>query len=99
MYGSTMKGQQQQHAVKRFAAAFEVIPRTLAENTAVVEREGNKFVDSFQGKDEASGDIKAKPPSDGMILADSSSASFDSKLTSIRFGVVLSNYPPLDDLF
>ena len=71
-----MKGQQR-HAVKRFATALEVIPRTLAENTAVGEREGNKVINPFGEEDEAAetsdGDIEAKPPSDGTILADSNS--------------------------
>jgi hypothetical protein len=57
--------------------ALEVIPRTLAENAAVGEREGNKVVNPFGGEDEATepsdGDIEAKPPSDGTILADSNS--------------------------
>jgi T-complex protein 1 subunit theta len=73
VYGGRMKGWQQ-HVVKRFATALEVIPRTLAENAAVGEREGNK---SCRGKDEATepsdGDIEAKSPSDDMILADSNS--------------------------
>jgi len=70
-----MKGQQR-HVVKRFAMALEVIPRALAENAAEWEREGKKLVNPFGGKDEASGDIEGKPPSDGTILADSNSLSY-----------------------
>jgi len=76
VYGGKMKGQQRD-VVKRFAMALEVIPRTLAENAAVGEREANKVVNPFKGEDEATepsdGYIKVKPPSDGMILADSNS--------------------------
>jgi chaperonin GroEL (HSP60 family) len=36
--GGRMKGQQQ-HIMKRFATALEVIPRTLAENAVVEERD------------------------------------------------------------
>ena len=43
VYGGKMKGDRR-HVVKGFAAALEVIPRTLAENAAVVERDGNKVV-------------------------------------------------------
>lgn len=72
IYGSKMKGQQR-HVVKRFAMALEVIPRTLAENAAVGEREGNKVVNQFEGGNEATEpseyDIKVIPPSDGTILA------------------------------
>jgi chaperonin GroEL (HSP60 family) len=69
-YGSKLKGPQR-HAVKRFAMALEVIPRALAENAAVAEREGNKILNPFGGEDKASGNIEGKPPSDGTILADS----------------------------
>jgi chaperonin GroEL (HSP60 family) len=75
VYGSKMKGQQR-HAVKRFAMALEVIPRALAENAAVAEREGNKILNPFGGEDEASGNIEGKPPSDGTILADSNTLSY-----------------------
>jgi chaperonin GroEL (HSP60 family) len=58
-----MKGQQQ-HVVKRFTTALEVILRTLAENAAVGESEGNKVVNLFGEEDEATepsdGDIEAK---------------------------------------
>jgi T-complex protein 1 subunit theta len=63
VYGGKMKGQQR-HVTKRFAAALEVIPRTLAENAA---GEGNKVVNRrFRGNE-------ATEPSDGTIIADSKS--------------------------
>ena len=66
-----MKGQQR-YVVKRFATALEVIPRTLAENAAAWEREGNKS--SCQGEDEPTEPSdEAKSPSDGMILPNSNS--------------------------
>ena len=75
VYGDKMKGHQR-HAVKGFAMALEVIPRTLAENAAA-EREGNEGVERRLGENEAAepsgGDMEAKPPSNGMILADSNS--------------------------
>jgi len=74
VYGDKMKGQQR-HVVKRFATALEVIPRTLAENAVVGEREENKVVNGGEDKatEASDGDIAAKPPSDGTILADSNS--------------------------
>ena len=44
VYAGGMQGQER-HAVKRFAMALEVIPRTLAENAKGGRREGNN-VDS-----------------------------------------------------
>ena len=42
-YGSTLKGLAQ-HAVKKFATALEVIPRTLAENATVAEAYGPNHI-------------------------------------------------------
>jgi chaperonin GroEL (HSP60 family) len=73
VFGSKIKGELQD-VVKRFAMALQVIPRTLAENAAVWEREGNKVVDPFEGKSEVTDrDREAESPSDGTILADSNS--------------------------
>jgi len=73
VFGSKIKGELQD-VVKRFVMALQVIPRTLAENAAVWEREGNKVVDPFEGKSEVTDrDREAELPSDGTILADSTS--------------------------
>jgi T-complex protein 1 subunit theta len=74
VYGDKMKGQQQR-VVKRFATALEVIPRTLAENAVVGEKEGNKVVNGGEDEVAEASDsaIASKPPSDGVILADSNS--------------------------
>jgi chaperonin GroEL (HSP60 family) len=52
-YGSGLKGLSQ-HAVKRYALALEVVPRTLAEN-ALGAMEGNEVVSRLWSKHEASG--------------------------------------------
>lgn len=55
-YGSGLKGLSQ-HAVKRFASALEVVPRTLAEN-ALGGTEGNEVVSRLWAKhEEKGGDI------------------------------------------
>lgn len=52
-YGSGMKGLAQ-HAVKRYATALEVIPRTLAEN-ALGGAEGNEVLSRLWAKHEQTG--------------------------------------------
>jgi T-complex protein 1 subunit theta len=65
-YGSGMKGLAQ-HAVKRYATALEVIPRTLAEN-ALGGAEGNEVLSRLWAKHEQKGgeawgvDIEVKFP-------------------------------------
>lgn len=70
-YGSGMRGLAQ-HAVKRYATALEVIPRTLAEN-ALGGAEGNEVLSRLWAKHEQKGgeawgvDIEAEQ--DGTLLA------------------------------
>ncbi|KAG2118227.1 chaperonin Cpn60/TCP-1 family [Suillus discolor] len=70
-YGSGMRGLAQ-HAVKRYATALEVIPRTLAEN-ALGGAEGNEVLSRLWAKHEQEGgeawgvDIEAER--DGTLLA------------------------------
>ncbi|EMD33038.1 hypothetical protein CERSUDRAFT_118441 [Gelatoporia subvermispora B] len=70
-YGSGLKGLAQ-HAVKRWASALEVIPRTLAEN-ALGGAEGNEIVSRLWAKHEAEGgeawgvDVEAE--TDGTLVA------------------------------
>ncbi|KAG2153396.1 chaperonin Cpn60/TCP-1 family [Suillus clintonianus] len=70
-YGSGMRGLAQ-HAVKRYATALEVIPRTLAEN-ALGGAEGNEVLSRLWAKHEQKGgeawgvDIEAEE--DGTLLA------------------------------
>ncbi|KAG2131731.1 chaperonin Cpn60/TCP-1 family [Suillus bovinus] len=70
-YGSGMRGLAQ-HAVKRYATALEVIPRTLAEN-ALGGAEGNEVLSRLWAKHEQQGgeawgvDIEAEQ--DGTLLA------------------------------
>ncbi|KIM88647.1 hypothetical protein PILCRDRAFT_61759 [Piloderma croceum F 1598] len=70
-YGNGLRGLAQ-HAVKRFAAALEVIPRTLAEN-ALGGAEGNEIVSRLWAKHEEKGgegwgvDIEAE--TDGTLHA------------------------------
>ncbi|KAG2347598.1 T-complex protein 1 [Suillus weaverae] len=70
-YGSGMRGLAQ-HAVKRYATALEVIPRTLAEN-ALGRAEGNEVLSRLWAKHEQKGgeawgvDIEAEQ--DGTLLA------------------------------
>lgn len=52
-YGSGLKGLSQ-HAVKRYASALEVIPRTLAEN-ALGGSEGNEITSRLWGRHEQKG--------------------------------------------
>ena len=65
IYGSGLKGLAQ-HAVRRWASALEVIPRTLAEN-ALGGAEGNEIVSRLWAKHEAEGgetvgvDIEVRP--------------------------------------
>ena len=56
--------------MKKFATALEVIPRTLAENAVVGEREGKGEDEVAEASDS---DIASKPFSDGAILANSNS--------------------------
>ncbi|KIK93916.1 hypothetical protein PAXRUDRAFT_33806 [Paxillus rubicundulus Ve08.2h10] len=71
VYGSGLKGLAQ-HAVKRYATALEVIPRTLAEN-ALGGAEGNEVLSRLWAKHEQKGgeawgvDIEAEH--DGTLLA------------------------------
>ncbi|KAG1831946.1 chaperonin Cpn60/TCP-1 family [Suillus subalutaceus] len=71
VYGSGMRGLAQ-HAVKRYATALEVIPRTLAEN-ALGGAEGNEVLSRLWAKHEQKGgeawgvDIEAEQ--DGTLLA------------------------------
>jgi T-complex protein 1 subunit theta len=53
VYGSGLKGLSQ-HAVKRYGAALEVVPRTLAEN-ALGGREGNEVLSRLWAKHEEKG--------------------------------------------
>ncbi|KAJ8697234.1 T-complex protein 1 subunit theta [Pleurotus ostreatus] len=70
-YGSGLKGLAQ-HAVKRYATALEVVPRTLAEN-ALGGAEGNEVLSRLWAKHEETGgeawgvDIEAE--TDGTLLA------------------------------
>ncbi|OCH89409.1 T-complex protein 1 [Obba rivulosa] len=70
-YGSALKGLAQ-HAVKRWAGALEVIPRTLAEN-ALGGAEGNEIVSRLWAKHESEGgeawgvDVEAE--TDGTLSA------------------------------
>ncbi|KAG0694950.1 chaperonin Cpn60/TCP-1 family [Suillus ampliporus] len=70
-YGSGMRGLAQ-HAVKRYATALEVIPRTLAEN-ALGGAEGNEVLSRLWAKHEQKGgeawgvDVEAEE--DGTLLA------------------------------
>ncbi|KAI6043473.1 chaperonin Cpn60/TCP-1 family [Pisolithus marmoratus] len=70
-YGSGLKGLAQ-HAVKRYATALEVIPRTLAEN-ALGGAEGNEVLSRLWAKHEQKGgeawgvDVEAEH--DGTLLA------------------------------
>jgi T-complex protein 1 subunit theta len=52
-YGSSLKGLSQ-HAVKRYASALEVVPRTLAEN-ALGGTEGNEVISRLWAKHEEKG--------------------------------------------
>ena len=52
-YGSGLKGLSQ-HAIKRYAAALEVVPRTLAEN-ALGGAEGNEVLSRLWAKHEEKG--------------------------------------------
>jgi len=83
VYAGKVKGPGRD-VVKRFAKALEVIPRTLAEN-AKRGREGNRVVTQLLGAHDATEpfdgagwvvDVKAEPPSDGTILANSGSVSY-----------------------
>lgn len=71
-YGSGLKGLAQ-HAVKRYASALEVVPRTLAEN-ALGGAEGNEVLSRLWAKHEQKGgeswgvDVEAE--TDGTLLAD-----------------------------
>ncbi|TFK42394.1 chaperonin Cpn60/TCP-1 family [Crucibulum laeve] len=71
-YGSGLKGLSQ-HAVKRFATALEVVPRTLAEN-ALGGAEGNEVLSRLWAKHEEKGgeawgvDVEAEV--DGTLQAD-----------------------------
>lgn len=71
-YGSGLKGLSQ-HAVKRYASALEVIPRTLAEN-ALGGSEGNEITSRLWGRHEQKGgeawgvDVEAE--TDGTLEAD-----------------------------
>ncbi|KAH7929510.1 T-complex protein 1 [Leucogyrophana mollusca] len=70
-YGSGLKGLAQ-HAVKRYATALEVVPRTLAEN-ALGGAEGNEVLSRLWAKHEQKGgeawgvDVEAEQ--DGTLLA------------------------------
>jgi len=72
VYGSTLKGLSQ-HGVKKFAAALEVVPRTLAEN-ALGGAEGNEVVSRLWAKHDQKGgeawgvDVEAE--TDGTLRAD-----------------------------
>ncbi|KII95416.1 hypothetical protein PLICRDRAFT_693635 [Plicaturopsis crispa FD-325 SS-3] len=71
VYGSGLKGLSQ-HAVKRYATALEVVPRTLAEN-ALGGAEGNEVLSRLWAKHEEKGgeawgvDVEAE--TDGTLLA------------------------------
>ncbi|TFK20844.1 t-complex protein 1 [Coprinopsis marcescibilis] len=71
-YGSGLKGLSQ-HGVKKFAAALEVIPRTLAEN-ALGGAEGNEVVSRLWAKhDEKGGEtwgVDVEAETDGTLKAD-----------------------------
>jgi T-complex protein 1 subunit theta len=83
VYAGKVKGPPgRRDVVKRFAKALEVIPRTLSEN-AKGERKGDRVVtqllgahDAFDGAGWGVIDVKAEPPRDGTVLADSSSVSY-----------------------
>ncbi|EGN92785.1 hypothetical protein SERLA73DRAFT_190646 [Serpula lacrymans var. lacrymans S7.3] len=70
-YGSGLKGLAQ-HAVKRYATALEVIPRTLAEN-AMGGSEGNEVLSRLWAKHEQKGGeawgVDVENESDGTLLA------------------------------
>ncbi|KAF9646189.1 T-complex protein 1 [Thelephora ganbajun] len=71
-YGSGLKGLSQ-HAVKRYASALEVVPRTLAEN-ALGGAEGNEVLSRLWAKHEQKGGenwgVDVEGESDGTLLAD-----------------------------
>jgi len=70
-YGSGLKGLAQ-HAVKRYASALEVIPRTLAEN-AMGGAEGNEVLSRLWAKHEQKGGeawgVDVETETDGTLLA------------------------------
>ncbi|KAI6029304.1 hypothetical protein PISMIDRAFT_249650 [Pisolithus microcarpus 441] len=70
-YGSGLKGLAQ-HAVKRYATALEVIPRTLAEN-ALGGAEGNEVLSRLWAKHEQEGGeawgVDVEVEQDGTLLA------------------------------
>ncbi|PPQ75082.1 hypothetical protein CVT26_011828 [Gymnopilus dilepis] len=72
IYGSGLKGLSQ-HAVKKFANALEVIPRTLAEN-AMGGAEGNEVISRLWAKHEQKGGeswgVDIEEETDGTLQAD-----------------------------
>ncbi|KAI0343577.1 T-complex protein 1, partial [Trametopsis cervina] len=70
-YGAGLKGLSQ-HAVRRFATALEVVPRTLAEN-ALGGAEGNEIVSRLWAKHEQSGGeawgVDVEEDNDGTLNA------------------------------
>ncbi|KAH7912712.1 chaperonin Cpn60/TCP-1 family [Hygrophoropsis aurantiaca] len=70
-YGSGLKGLSQ-HAVKRYATALEVVPRTLAEN-ALGGAEGNEVLSRLWAKHEQKGGeawgVDVENEQDGTLLA------------------------------